>query len=143
MSSLGSIALVVGGAMSAFAAVAHLACIAIGAPAYRVMGASNRMVRAAEEGRSQPALITICIAMILFLWAGYALAGAGVIEHLPLTKLALTAICVVYLGRAVAFPFLKPVFPANTQTFWLVSSGICLVIGLIHLVGVIELWDAL
>jgi Flp pilus assembly secretin CpaC len=42
--------------------------------------------------------------MILFLWAGYALAGAGVIEHLPLTKLALTAICVVYLGRAVAFP---------------------------------------
>jgi hypothetical protein len=35
------------------------------------------------------------------------------------------------------------VFPANTQTFWLVSSGICLVIGLIHLVGVIELWDAL
>ena len=38
MSSLGSIALVVGGAMSAFAAVAHLACIGIGAPAYRVMG---------------------------------------------------------------------------------------------------------
>lgn len=38
MPSLGAIALVAGGAMSAFAAVAHLACIAIGAPAYRVMG---------------------------------------------------------------------------------------------------------
>jgi hypothetical protein len=78
--------------------------------------------------------------MILFIWAGYALAGAGVIEPLPLTKLALTAICAVYLVRAVAFPFLKPVFPANTQTFWLVSSGICLVIGLFHLVGLVELW---
>ena len=143
MSSLGSIALVVGGALSAFAAVAHLACIAIGAPAYRVMGASERIVRAAEQGKPRPALITLFIAMILFIWAGYALAGAGVIEPLPLTKLALTAICAVYLARAVAFPLLKPVFPANTQTFWLVSSGICLVIGLSYLVGLVELWGAL
>ena len=143
MSSLGSIALVVGGALSAFAAIAHLVCIAIGAPAYRVMGASDRMVRAAEQGKPRPALITLFIAMILFIWAGYALAGAGVIEPLPLTKLALSAICAVYLVRAVAFPFLKPVFPANTQTFWRVSSGICLVIGLFHLVGIVELWSAL
>ncbi|WP_301445779.1 hypothetical protein [Comamonas sp.] len=143
MPSLGAIALVAGGAMSAFAAVAHLACIAIGAPAYRVMGASDRMIRAAEKGKAWPALITLFIAMILFLWAGYAWAGAGVIASLPLSKLALTAICAVYLVRAIAFPFLKPVFPANTQTFWLVSSGICLVIGLFHLVGIIELWGAL
>jgi len=143
MSSLGSSALIVGGALSAFAAVAHLVCIAIGAPAYRVMGASDQMVRAAEQGKPRPALITLFIAIILFIWAGYALAGAGVIESLPLTKIALTAICAVYLARAVAFPLLKPVFPANTQTFWLVSSGICLVIGLFHLVGLVELWGAL
>ena len=50
----------------------------------------------------------------------------------PLALLLVSLVGAVYLGRAVAFPFLKPVFPANTQTFWLVSSGICLVIGLIH-----------
>lgn len=72
----GIAALVVGGALSAFAAVAHLACIAMGAPAYRVMGASERMVRAAEQGKPRPALITLFIAMIWFICAGYALAGA-------------------------------------------------------------------
>ena len=143
MSSVGTTALVIGGTLSAFAAVAHLVCIAIGAPAYRVMGASDRMIRAAEQGKPGPALVTLFIAMILFIWTGYALVGAGVIEPLPLTKIVLAAICAAYLGRAAAFPFLKPMFPANTQTFWLVSSGICLVIGLFHLVGLVELWGAL
>lgn len=143
MSSVGMIALAVGGALSAFAAAAHLACIALGAPAYRVMGASDRMVRAAEEGSARPALITLFIAMMLFLWSGYALAGAGVIAPLPLTKSALMVISAIYLLRAVAFPFLKPLFPANTQAFWLVSSAVCLVMGLVHLVGIIDLWGVL
>lgn len=101
------------------------------------------MVRAVEAGKMQPTLVTLAIAMVLSLWAAYALAGAGFIAHLPFTKLALLAICAVYLGRAVAFPLLKPRFPANSQTFWWVSSGICLVIGGLHLVGIVALWPAL
>jgi len=143
MSNLGASALVIGGLLSAAAAVAHLVCIAIGAPAYRLMGASERMVHAVEAGKLKPALVTLAIAAVLFLWSGYAFAGAGVIEHLPFTKFLLVGICAVYLARAIAFPLLKTAFPANSQTFWLVSSGICLVVGSLHLVGIALQWAAL
>jgi hypothetical protein len=139
----GAQALVIGAALSAAAALAHLACILLGAPAYRLMGAGERMARAVEAGKRRPALVTLAIAVVLSAWAAYALAGAGVIGHLPLLKPALLAICAVYLGRAIAFPLLKPAFPENSQTFWLVSSGSCLVIGLVHLYGVVSQWPAL
>jgi len=107
------------------------------------MGAGEKMARAVEAREPRPTLITLAIAAVLFTWAAYALAGAGVIGRLPLGKLALPAICAVYLARAAAFPLLKPAFPENSRTFWLVSSGICLVIGLVHLYGVVSLWPVL
>jgi len=143
MLASGAQALVMGGALSAAAAVAHLACIVIGAPAYRFMGAGEKMAHAVEARKLGPTLITLAIAAVLLTWAAYALAGAGVISGLPFAKLILSAICAAYLGRAVAFPLLKPAFPENSQTFWLVSSGICLVIGLVHLYGVVLLWPTL
>lgn len=136
-------ALVVGASMSAAAACAHLACIVLGAPAYRFMGAGERMARAAEAGKAQPTLMTLAISCVLLIWAAYALGAAGVIGRLPLSFVVLPAICAVYLCRALAFPLLKPAFPENSLTFWLVSSGICLVIGLLHLYGVVAVWHTL
>jgi len=141
MIGTGSLALTLGAGLSAAAALAHLACIAIGAPAYRVMGAGERMARAAEAGTLRPTLVTLAVAAVLFVWAAYALSGAGLIGPLPLTKVALALICAVYLGRAVAFPLLKPAFPGNSDTFWFVSSGICAVLGLVHLYGALMLWQ--
>ena len=143
MLTSGAQALIVGASFSAAAALAHLACIVLGAPAYRFMGAGERMARAAEAGKLRPTLVTLAISGVLVVWAAYALGGAGVIDLLPFSSLALPAICAVYLGRAVAFPVLRPVFPENSQTFWLVSSGICLFIGLVHLYGVVSVWHAL
>ncbi len=139
----GSQALILGGSLSAAAALAHVACVAVGARAYRFMGAGEEMERAAQAGKLQPTIVTLAIAGVLFVWAAYAFSGAGAIGRLPYTKLALTVMCAVYLGRAVAFPLLRPAFPENSQTFWLVSSGICLVIGLVHLYGVIVEWSTL
>lgn len=139
----GALALIAGASLSAMAALAHLACIVIGAPAYRFLGAGESMARAAQAGRLMPTVSTLVISAVLFLWAAYALGAAGVIVQLPLSKLVLPAICAVYLGRAVAYPLLKPVFPENSQTFWLVSSSICLVIGMLHLYGLVSLWHAL
>ena len=101
------------------------------------------MARAAEAGKARPTLITLAIAGLLFIWAAYALSGAGVIRELPLRKLALLIICAVYLARAFAFPFLKSAFPDNSARFWLVSSSICLVIGMLHAYGLIALWSSL
>lgn len=139
MHNLGSIALMIGGSLSAIAALAHLACIALGPSAYRFMGAGERMARAVEAGKRKPALITLAIASILLLWALYAFSGAGIIPRLPLTKVALALISVVYLARAIAFPLLKPAFPENSRMFWWVSSSICLVLGLLHAVGTVSL----
>ena len=143
MQNAGSIAFTIGAFMSAAAAVAHLACIFIGAPAYRIMGAGERMARAVEAGSVRPTLMTLSIAGVLFVWAAYALGGAGVIPPLPFSGLVLPAICLVYLGRAVSFPLLRSSFPENSQKFWLISSGICLVMGLTHLYGILWTWHAL
>jgi hypothetical protein len=139
----GSQALIIGGVSSATAAVAHVICIVVGAPAYRWMGAGERMARAAEAGSLMPTLVTLAIAAVLGVWSLYALAGAGVIATLPFTRAALTAISAAYLGRAFAFPLLNATFPDNSSTFWWVSSGICLVIGALHAYGTLARWDEL
>ncbi len=141
--SVAAQALIAGGALSAVAAVAHLACIALGAPAYRFMGAGERMARAAEADKLRPTLITFAIAALLFLWAAYAFSGGGIITRLPFTKAALAGICFVYLTRAFCFPLLRPAFPENSNTFWLVSSSVCLVLGLLYTFGTVSLWATL
>jgi hypothetical protein len=132
MSSVGAQALIIGGTLTAAASAAHLACIIIGARAYRFMGAGERMARAAEAGKIMPTLVTLAIAAVLLIWAAYAFSGAGVIMRLPLTELVLPAVCAVYLARAVGFPLLKRRLPENSTAFWMWSSGICLVLGLLY-----------
>ncbi|WP_224964149.1 hypothetical protein [Acinetobacter guillouiae] len=143
MSGFGSIFLVIGAFSSAVAALAHIICIFIGAPAYRFLGAGESMARSAELGKLKPTLITITISIILMLCSIYALSGAKVIGYLPFTKFILIAITCVYLARALSFPILKPLFPENTITFWLISSSICLFVGLVHLFGLILQWYSL
>ena len=137
MLDFGAQALALGGVLTAAASVAHLACIALGAPAYRFMGAGERMVRAVEAGKVAPTLVTLAIASLLLVWAVYAFSGAGLVPTLPFTRPALLLISGVFLARASAFPLLRPVFPENSTTFWLVSSGICLALGLLYAVGFI------
>ncbi|MCU0755157.1 MAG: hypothetical protein MUE46_08550 [Xanthomonadales bacterium] len=137
------VALLLGGSLSALAALAHLACIAIGAPAYRLMGAGEGMARAAEAGHWLPTVITLGIAAMLGLWAWYAWAAAGLAPRLPLMKLALTAISGIYLLRGLGFPLLMSRFPDNSMSFWLVSSGICLLLGGLYAYGTFGRWRAL
>ncbi len=142
MSSAGGQALIAGGTLTAIAAFAHLACIAIGSPAYRFMGAGERMARAVEAGKLRPTLVTLAITAVLLVWAIYAFSGAGLIRELPFTRFVLPAVCGVYLARGVGFPLLKPRFPENSKAFWLWSSGICLVLGLLYALGSIHVWIA-
>lgn len=139
----GALALLLGALLSTVAALGHLACVVIGGPAYRFMGAGERMARAVAAGRLRPTLVTLALTGVLLVWAVFALSGAGVVGPLPLTKFALLAISMVYLGRAVAFPLLRPRFPENSNTFWWVSSGICGLIGLVHAYGTVWLWRTL
>ncbi|WP_028115199.1 hypothetical protein [Ferrimonas senticii] len=126
-----------------FAALAHLGCIVFGPDWYRMLGAGEAMAQMAEQGLWYPTLVTLSIAVILCLWGIFALAGAGVIKKLPFTRPILVVITSVFLLRAFSFSVLMPSFPDNTLTFWLISSGTCLLIGSLFAVGTKQEWSKL
>ncbi len=134
----------IAGALSFIAALLHLAVI-VGGPAwYRFFGAGEAMATMAEQGLLRPTIITICISTVLAVWGAYAWSAAGVIPKLPLLKLALILITAVYLLRGVLGLFAPlsshPEITQNSASFWIWSSIICLVFGLVHLKGVLSKW---
>lgn len=142
----GSTQFIIAAALSFLASLLHIATILGGANWYRFFGAGERMAKLAESGSLHPAIVTSIIAIILCLWGLYALSGAGVIFKLPLLKSALILITGVYMLRGLAglvLPFITshPAIEQNSLTFWLISSTICLVIGLFYLFGTINSWE--
>jgi hypothetical protein len=135
--------LIAAGVLNALAALIHLGCIVGGAPWYRFLGAGERMAQMAEAGLPHPTRMALLIAGLLFVWSAYAFSGAGVLPRLPLRRFVLCAITLVYLGRAVGFPAIMPMFPGNSMTFWLTSSAIVAVFGIVHLIGVRQAWPQL
>ncbi|AUG43009.1 hypothetical protein CXP47_25025 [Pseudomonas chlororaphis] len=137
-----NMALVIGAGLSLLAALMHVGVIMVGPSWYRLFGAGEHFVRAAQAGRWFPAVVTAGIALVLAAWAAYALSAAGVIAPLPLLRPALIAITLVYLLRGL----LGPVALAGTgrsRRFIFVSSTICLVYGLVHLFGLVQVWGSL
>ncbi|WNC72352.1 hypothetical protein RGQ13_19875 [Thalassotalea psychrophila] len=135
--------LIIGSICSALAAIAHLGCIIFGGDWYRFFGAGEQMARMAEDGHWYPTVVTSIIVLILSVWSLYALSGSKVIFRLPLLRLGLIVISLIYLLRGVAFVAIMPMFPENTLTFWFVSSGICLIIGTLYAVGTFQSWSQL
>lgn len=136
--------LLLGALFSAAAAVLHLACIAFGAPWYRLFGAGEHMAQMAEAGSPKPAIITLGIAAVLATWSLYALSGADVIGRLPFARWVLSIITAVYLLRGVAGLGLAMLAPGERSVaFWWWSSVICLVIGMVYLLGTRQAWSHL
>ncbi|MCJ1886282.1 hypothetical protein LNN38_15605 [Pseudomonas sp. LA21] len=136
-------ALLVGAALSALAALLHVAIIFGGAPWYRFFGAGESMARMAEAGRLRPTLITLGIASVLALWSVYALSGAGLIAPLPLLRNGLCLITGIYLLRGLAILPLLTVARAHSTPFLIWSSLVCLGFGLVHLLGLAQRWNSL
>jgi len=132
--------LIIAALCSAVAALLHLGCIVFGADWYRFFGAGEQMAQMAEAGHSYPTIVTSVIVLVLALWSLYALSGAGVIIRLPLLRLGLCIIAAIYLLRGIVFIPLMPMFPENGITFWLVSSSICFVFGLMYVLGIKKSW---
>ncbi len=129
--------------MSAGAALVHVGCIAFGAPWYRFFGAGEQMAQLALRGHWYPTVMALAIASMLSVWSLYAFSGAGVIRRLPFVRAVLVAVAGVYLLRGIAFLPMLAYFPGRSMAFWFWSSGICLAIGLLHLVGLRQAWPKL
>lgn len=136
--------LVAGGCLSLAATLLHLACIVGGPDWYRFFGAGEPIARAAERGSWTPALLTLGIASVLALWAGYAFSGAGYIRRLPLLRTGLVVISAIYLARG-AMLFMPATFdrPDLSPAFMFWSSLIVLVFGIVYAVGTWRAWPRL
>ncbi|MFT6906447.1 MAG: putative oxidoreductase [Oleiphilaceae bacterium] len=136
--------LIIAGSFSFLAAFLHIGIVIGGPRWYRFFGAGESMALMAEKGSLKPTVITLSIATILFLWAFYAWSGAGVLPSMPFLKAALSAITAIYLIRGlggIIAPFVSdhPQIKQNSLAFWVWSSSICLVIGVLHLMGLIAI----
>lgn len=141
-----NIYLLIGGLLSFIASGLHIACIVGGADWLRFFGAGERMAHMAESGHWYPGLVTIFIGGVLMVWGVYALAGSGAGGvsgtplALPFLKWILVAITSVYVLRG-AVPFLVGIVkPEILVPFTIWSSAICLVYGLFHVVGLVQVW---
>jgi hypothetical protein len=138
-----NIYLLIAGSLSAIAALLHLGCIYFGASWYRFFGAGEKMALMAEQGSYQPTLITLGIFSVLALWSAYAFSAAGLIAHLPFTRLVLPLITLVYLVRGLAGFTLMNNPMGRSPEFWLWSSAICLTLGIFHVIGLTTQWAKL
>jgi hypothetical protein len=134
--------LALGALLSALAALLHVAVIAGGPAWYRFFGAGERMARMAESGSATPTMVTLGIAAILAIWAAYAASGAGLLRPLPLMTLALVTITAIYVLRGLAI-VPAALMPTLRTPFNLWSSAICLAIGLVHAIGLWQVWKRL
>jgi len=133
--------LLLAGYLNALVATLHLGCIVYGAPWYRFFGAGEQMAIWAVQGNIKATLYTLFIATVLFTWSAYAFSGAGTISRLPWLKVILVTITSVYILRGVAGFFLINNPLGRTAEFWLWSSIICLGFGIVHLVGLKQVWS--
>lgn len=136
-----NIMLIFAGTMSLIAAAIHLGCIYFGASWYRLFGAGEQMALMAEQGSIKPTLITLGITFVLMTWSLYAFSAAGVVFKLPFIRVILTMITTIYIFRGVAGYFFINNPLGRTPEFWIWSSSICLVIGLVHLIGLKQAWS--
>lgn len=134
--------LLCGGLLTGVASLLHVAIIAGGPDWYRFFGAGERMARQAALGSMYPAILTAAIASILAVWSLYGLSGAGLIRRLPLLRLALVLIAAVLLLRGVlGIPVVLFVDDPYTMqlrarmTFMVVTSVICIGLGLCYAIG--------
>jgi hypothetical protein len=98
------------------------------------------MAAMAQAGHWYPPAITVFIALVLAGWSGYALSGAGLLRPLPLLRPALVAITAIYLARGLALVPLLIQSGGIAAPFWWWSSLICLGYGVVHLVGLVQVW---
>jgi hypothetical protein len=135
--------LILGGYLSAAAAMVHIAIIIGGPDWYRFFGAGEKFASEVARGDWAPVIITFGIAVVLAVWAAYAFSGAGLIMRLPLLRVGLVTISAIYLVRAFALIPIAIFKPDMMNAFAIWSSAIVLIYGLAYAIGTWRAWATL
>ena len=149
MQKPGSKYFVFAGAATFIGGLIHLSIIIGGAAWYRFFGAPESIAEMADAGSLYPVFVCIFIACVLFTWSFYAFSGAGLIVTLPFLRTVLIAISVALIMRGILFIPLMLINPEifqritncqSVNTFLIITSAICLIVGLAYAVGIKTLW---
>ncbi len=128
-----------GAAMADFLlSLVHVGIVIVGPMAYLYFGTAE-LAQLAAQGSAYPAIITLFIALFFAVFGFYSLSGTGWGRRLPLVTAVLVAISAAYILRGLVlvpdlirlagragYPFRQTVFSATS-----------LIIGLVHLAGVV------
>jgi len=129
--------LILGSVASFLIAVLHLALV-FKPQWYHYFGA-DKLVELHEQGSPFTVLVTFGLAIIFAAWGAYALSGAGVIRQLPLLRIVLIAIGIIFILRGLMLPSeIFKVLQSGYPFRFVVFSTVSLVIGLLYLVGALK-----
>lgn len=142
MQTFPALALYLAAILTFCGAALHFACVFWGANGFRFLGAGKSMVAMSEKGLWYPNLMAISVGLALSLFSFYAYCAASATAKLPFTPFLLASVATVLLARGLAFPWLKSSFAGNSDTFWYVSSGFCLVLGGLYAIGAFATWQS-
>jgi hypothetical protein len=143
MSRYYNLALLVGAGLSVLAALLHVAIIIGGPTWYRFFHAGARTIDAAVRGSWYAPMVTLAVTAVLLVWAAYALSAAGALPPLPLLKVGIVTITAVYLARGLVLFVVLALLPHRITPFLIWSSLICFGYGMVHLLGVAQVWHRL
>src|SRR5574341_804465 len=131
--------LIAGGIVSALISLLHV-ILAVQPVLYRYIsaGQESELARMAEQGSTPTTIATAVLAVMFAIWAAYAFSGAGLIVRLPLLRVALIAICAIFMLRALFIPTeIGMVVNEGYPIRFVVFSAISLAAGLLYLVGIL------
>lgn len=132
--------LIAGGVMSALISLLHV-FLAVFPGLYRFIGPDqSALTEIAVQGSSITTVLSVALALLFAVWALYAFSGAGLIPPFPLLRIALIAISVIYLLRALFL--LSEIDMVLNQGYpfrFIVFSTVSLVAGLLYLFGLLRL----
>jgi hypothetical protein len=144
MNKTGKTLLLIGAGLNFAIALLHIGIVLVGAPAYIYFG-TTELAYLAVQGSLIPTVVTLTLVFVFAGFAGYALAGAGLLRHPPLLRIGLVFIgCACFLRGLIVVPdLIRLVHGAGYPFRQTVFSAVALIIGLVYLVGTFQQWDDL
>lgn len=126
-------------------ALLHVAVMIGGGEWYVIFGAGEEMARLDESGSWYPKIVTSLITVIFTIWGFYALSAAEIIKRLPFLRTVIFSISGILILRGISgfvLPFTSshPFILQNSLLFWIITSVISTLLGLLFLLGLIGRW---
>ncbi len=135
MKPLASRALRIGGRANLVIAAGHVIGLLWAWSFFRAVGIEHEMRELATQGAALPYIFTLLTAAAFLIFGLYALSGAGALRRLPLLRMGLVCIAVVYIYRATLYEGLAAVRDGDgTQ---IAFAAIALLIGLCYAIGAV------